>query len=178
MGGSKKPTAANKSAGGSKDAGKKGKKDKGTESSQKKAEIIVKVDGAQALRIVKGTKVITVQELARQLGVKISAANSFLKDAVSQGSVSVIGGHSGHYLYQDSAVVATAVAKAEAAAPTPGAAGSADTAAAATDAAAKPSTESAAPAADPAASTQTAAPSAEPATENVGHSQDPKAGLS
>ena len=174
MGGSKKPTAANKSAGGSKDAGKKGKKDKGTESSQKKAEIIVKVDGAQALRIVKGTKVITVQELARQLGVKISAANSFLKDAVSQGSVSVIGGHSGHYLYQDSAVVA----KAEATAPTPGAAGSADTAAAATDAAAKPSTESAAPAADPAASTQTAAPSAEPATENVGHSQDPKAGLS
>lgn len=164
MGGAKKPTAANKSTGGGKDAGKKGKKGKGSEPSQKKAEITVKVDGAQALKIVKSTKVITVQELARQLGVKISAANSFLKDAVSQGSISIIGGHSGHYLYQDSSVAAAA-----AAAPAPDATSNADAAAGAE---AKPSTGSATPSVDPAASAQTAAPRAESATEDVGRPQD------
>lgn len=104
MGGAKKPTAANKDkSSGSKDS-KKGKKDKGAvESGPKRAEIIVKVNGEQALKIVRGAKVITAQELARQLGVKISAANRFLKETVSNGDVSVIGGHSGHYLYQGAA---------------------------------------------------------------------------
>ena len=77
MAGAKKPNAAGK-------AGGKDSK-KGSESGQKKAEIVVKVDKGQALKIVKGSKVITVQELARQLGVKISAANAFLKEAVSNG---------------------------------------------------------------------------------------------
>ncbi len=103
MGGAKKPTAANKDrSSGSKDS-KKGKKDKAGESGPKRAEIIVRVDGEQALKIVRGAKVITAQELARQLGVKISAANRFLKETVSSGDVNVIGGHSGHYLYQGAA---------------------------------------------------------------------------
>ena len=104
MGGAKKPTAANKDkSSGSKDS-KKGKKDKGAgESGPKRAEIIVRVNDEQALKIVRGAKVITAQELARQLGVKISAANRFLKETVSKGDVNVIGGHSGHYLYQGAA---------------------------------------------------------------------------
>lgn len=108
MGGAKKPTAASrdKSSSATKDS-KKSKKDKGAESGPKRAEILVKVNGNQALKIVKGSKVITVQELARQLGVKISAANTFLKGAISDGTVSVVGGYSGHYLYQD-AIVANA----------------------------------------------------------------------
>ena len=108
MGGAKKPTAASrdKSSSASKDS-KKSKKDKGVESGPKRAEISVRVNGNQALKIIKDSKVITVQELARQLGVKISAANTFLKGAISDGTVSVVGGYSGHYLYQD-AVAANA----------------------------------------------------------------------
>ena len=63
-----------------KDAGKKGKKDKAEGGSgAPKAEIIVTLSEEQAMKAIKGSKVITVQELARQTGVKISAANAFLK---------------------------------------------------------------------------------------------------
>ncbi len=101
MGGAKKPTAASKDKSSSAKVSKKGKKDAGQESGPKKAEIVVKVNGEQALKIVKNSKVITAQDLARHLGVKISATNKFLKNALSEGTVSVIGGYSGHYLYQD-----------------------------------------------------------------------------
>ncbi len=99
MGGAKKPTMASrdKSSGG-RDA-KKSKK--GSESATpKRAEIVVKVNDVHALKIVRSAKVITVQELARQLGVKISAANKFLRDAVSNGDARRVGGYAGHYLYQ------------------------------------------------------------------------------
>ena len=100
MGGAKKPTAANKdkSAGGNKDS-KKGKKDKG-ESGPKKAEITVMVNEQQAMKIIQNSKVITVQDLARQIGVKISAANAFLKNSAEKGTVKRVGGYSGHHLYQ------------------------------------------------------------------------------
>ena len=105
MGGAKKPTAANKDKSStSTKATKKGKKDAGQESGPKKAEIVVKVNGEQALKIVKNTKVITAQDLARHLGVKISATNKFLKNALSEGTVNIIGGYSGHYLYQDAEI--------------------------------------------------------------------------
>ena len=99
MGGAKKPTAAktDKPAG-SKDS-KKGKKDKG-EGGPKKAEITVMVNEQQAMKIIQGAKVITVQDLARQTGVKISAANRFLKESAEKGTVKRVGGYSGHHLYQ------------------------------------------------------------------------------
>ena len=100
MGGAKKPTAANKdkSASSNKDS-KKGKKDKG-ESGPKKAEITVIVNEQQAMKIIQNSKVITVQDLARQTGVKISAANAFLKNSAEKGTVKRVGGYSGHHLYQ------------------------------------------------------------------------------
>ncbi|MGH1522395.1 MAG: MarR family transcriptional regulator, partial [Nitrosopumilus sp.] len=58
----------------------KKKKDKG-ESGPKKAEITVMVNEQQAMKIIQNSKVITVQDLARQTGVKISAANAFLKNS-------------------------------------------------------------------------------------------------
>ena len=98
MGGAKKPTAGNKDkSGGSKDTKKK--KDKG-EGGPKKAEITVMVNEQQALKIIQNSKVLTVQDLARQTGVKISAANAFLKESTSKGVVKKVGGYSGHYLYQ------------------------------------------------------------------------------
>ena len=95
MAGSKKQSVSGKNRQG-RDAKKKDKSDSGP----KKAEITVMVKADQAMQIVQKAKVITVQDLARQLGVKISAANAFLKESVASGAVKRVGGYSGHYLYQ------------------------------------------------------------------------------
>ena len=97
MGGAKKPTPASKDKAASRGS-KKGKKDK--ETGPKKAEITVKINEEQSMRIIKNAKVITVQDLARQTGVKISAANAFLRSQAEKGTVNVVGGYSGHWLYQ------------------------------------------------------------------------------
>jgi small subunit ribosomal protein S25e len=52
------------------------------------------------MKIIQNSKVVTVQDLARQTGVKISAANAFLKESAIKGTVKKVGGYSGHYLYQ------------------------------------------------------------------------------
>ena len=102
MGGAKKksPAQQEKSQSSTKESGKKGKKkDKGEGESQK-AEISVILKEESAMKVIKGAKVITVQELARQTGVKISAANAFLRKSVQQGTIKKVGGHSGHHIYQ------------------------------------------------------------------------------
>ena len=78
---------------------RKSKKDKG-ESGVRKAEITVILNEQQAMKIIQNSKVITVQDLARQSGVKISAANAFLKQSTVKGIVKKVGGYSGHHLYQ------------------------------------------------------------------------------
>ena len=99
MGGAKKVTAAKTDKAANTKDSKKGKKDKG-EGGPKKAEITVMVSEQQAMKIIQNSKVITVQDLARQTGVKISAANAFLKKSAEQGTVKRVGGYSGHHLYQ------------------------------------------------------------------------------
>ncbi len=99
MGGAKKPTAAKKDKPASTKDSKKGKKDKG-EGGPRKAEIVVMVNEQQAMKIIQNSKVLTVQDLARQTGVKISAANAFLRESASKGTVKRVGGYSGHHLYQ------------------------------------------------------------------------------
>ena len=91
MAGTNKPS-------GSKDS-KKSKKDK-VEGGIKKAEITVMLDEQKAMKVIKNSKVVTVQDLARQTGVKISAANAFLKQSTIKGTVKKVGGYSGHHLYQ------------------------------------------------------------------------------
>ena len=98
MAGGKKPTGGKQDKSGAKES-KKGKKDKG-ESGPKKAEITVIVNEQQAMKIIQNSKVITVQDLARQTGVKISAANAFLRESATKGIVKRVGGYSGHHLYQ------------------------------------------------------------------------------
>ena len=99
MGGSKKksPAQQEKSQKDEKKASKKGKKE---ESGSAKAEITVILTDDQASKVLKSSKVVTVQELARQTGVKISAANVYLKKLLESGAVKKIGGHSGHHIYQ------------------------------------------------------------------------------
>lgn len=70
------------------------------ESGPPRAEIPVYLDDAQAERAVKGAKVITAQELARQAGVKVSAANAYLRKAAADGKLVPAGGYSGHRLYR------------------------------------------------------------------------------
>ncbi len=101
MAGTKKVNPATQkktSPSGQKDS-KKGKKDKG-ESGPKKAEVTVILNEQEATKIVQHAKVITVHDLARQTGVKVSAANVFLKDALKKGIIEKVGGFSGHYIYQ------------------------------------------------------------------------------
>jgi len=98
MGGSKKPTAAKKDKPANAKNSKK-KKDKG-EGGPRKAEITVMVNEQQAMKIIQNSKVVTIQDLARQTGVKISAANAFLIESAKKGIVKRVGGYSGHHLYQ------------------------------------------------------------------------------
>lgn len=72
------------------------------ESGPPRAEITVRLDDAQAERTLKNAKVITAQELARQSGVKVSAANAYLKRALAEGKLVAAGGYSGHRLYKPS----------------------------------------------------------------------------
>jgi len=97
MGGGKKPTAAKKDKSVNTKDSKKGKKG---ESGPRKAEIVVLVNEQQAMKIIQNSKVITVQDLARQTGIKISTANAFLRESVTKGTVKRVGGYSGHHLYQ------------------------------------------------------------------------------
>jgi len=104
MGGSKNKSPAQKQKSqdktdSKKDGGKKGKKDSGSKKPSK-SKITVTLNEAEAMKIIGHAKVVTVQDLARQTGVKISAANEFLKKSLEKGIVKRIGGHSGHHIYQ------------------------------------------------------------------------------
>jgi small subunit ribosomal protein S25e len=105
MGGSKKASAAQMEKRQDTDKskeqpGKKDKKDKKGEKTERKAEITVIVNEDQALKLISSNKYLTAQELARQTGVKISAANACLVNLVKKGSLKRTGGFSGHWIYQ------------------------------------------------------------------------------
>jgi len=107
MGGSKNKSPAQKEKSQKQDDGKKSGKKKGKKGEKSneggKAEISVIVNETQAMNFIKNSKAITVHELARQTGVKVSAANAFLKKLLQNGTLKVIGGYSGHHIYQPSA---------------------------------------------------------------------------
>lgn len=110
MGGSKKKSPSQQEKSQTDDSSKKSdvkhkgkKKEKSAEGSSK-AEITVIVNEEQAMKYIKSAKVITIQELARQTGVKISAANAFLKKLAKEGIVKRVGGYSGHHIYQSMSV--------------------------------------------------------------------------
>ena len=95
MGSKNKSVSSSEKSQSGKDKTKKDKK----EYSDKK-EVAVFINEENANKIIKSSKVITIQDLARQANVKISTANAFLKKALEQGIVKKVGGFSGHYIYQ------------------------------------------------------------------------------
>ena len=101
MGGSKKqsPAQMDKSQSDEK-KDSKSKKDKKGEKTEKKAEITVILNDEQALKLLKSNNYITVQDLSRQTGVKVSAANTCLVSLLKKGTVKRSGGFSGHWIYQ------------------------------------------------------------------------------
>ena len=99
MGGTKKVSPAKQEKAQSSKDSKKGKKDKG-EGGPAKAEITVILNEEQASKIIQKSKLVTAHDLARQTGVKISAANAFLRESTKKGTIKRVGGYSGHYIYQ------------------------------------------------------------------------------
>ncbi len=103
MGGSKNRSPAQKEKLQKSEAEKKGgtkKKGKDKSKGAPKSEISVIVNEPQAMKFIKSSKVVTVQELSRQTGVKISAANAFMLKLLQKGDVKRVGGYSGHHIYQ------------------------------------------------------------------------------
>lgn len=76
------------------------KKEDSKKSSGSKQRLSVAIEEAAGRRALQNMKAITVQALARTLGVKISVANSFLRSMETRGLVKVAGGYSGHRIYQ------------------------------------------------------------------------------
>tara|TARA_B100000378_G_C17885272_1_gene357103 strand:+ start:40 stop:357 length:318 start_codon:yes stop_codon:yes gene_type:complete len=100
MGGSKNKSPAQKEK--SQKPDKESKKSKKSEKSgiTSKAKLSVIIDEDKAVKYIKESKVITVQDLARYTDVKISIANSFLLKSLKQGTIKRVGGFSGHHVYQ------------------------------------------------------------------------------
>ena len=99
MGGSKNKSPAQKDKSQNKDAGQK-KSKKSEKSNVTKTTTSVIIDESKAIKYINTAKIITVQDLARQTEVKISAANSYLQKLLKDGAVERIGGFSGHHLYK------------------------------------------------------------------------------
>ena len=98
MGGSKNKSPAQKDKSQSKGADQK--KSKKSEKGNVTKTTSVIIDESKAIKYINAAKIITVQDLARQTEVKISAPNSYLQKLLKDGAVERIGGFSGHHLYK------------------------------------------------------------------------------
>jgi small subunit ribosomal protein S25e len=67
---------------------------------QQKQKLVVAIEEPQGIKVIQGMKAITIQGVARNMGVKISVANSFIKSLEARGVVKAEGGYSGHRVYQ------------------------------------------------------------------------------
>ncbi len=103
-GGKKKPLGSNKGSGTSNSAeAKQAKKEEAKKPAgkiQQKQKLSVLIEESQGRKAIQDMKAITIQALARVVGVKISVANSYLRSLEGKGIVSSVGGYSGHRVYQ------------------------------------------------------------------------------
>lgn len=67
---------------------------------QQKQRLAVVVEEPAGMKAIQGMKSITAQSFARNVGVKISVATSFIKSLEQKGVVKSVGGYSGHRVYQ------------------------------------------------------------------------------
>ena len=76
------------------------KKEDSKKSIGSKQKLSVAIEETAGRKALQNMKAITAQALARNLGVKISVANSFIRSMETKGSVKLAGGYSGHRIYQ------------------------------------------------------------------------------
>jgi small subunit ribosomal protein S25e len=76
------------------------KKEDSKKSSGGRQKLSVAIEETAGRKALQNMKAITVQAFARNLGVKISVANSFIRTMETRGSVKLAGGYSGHRIYQ------------------------------------------------------------------------------
>jgi small subunit ribosomal protein S25e len=103
MGGNKKKPAASSDKGPVAGPGgeiKPAAEEKKKAKPQQKQKLAVVVEEAQGMKAIQSMKAITIQAFARNAGVKISIANSFIKALESKGTVRCVGGYSGHKVYE------------------------------------------------------------------------------
>jgi small subunit ribosomal protein S25e len=67
---------------------------------QQRQKLVVAIEEPQGMKVIQGMKAITTQGVARNMGVKISVANAFIKSLEAKGVVRTEGGYSGHRVYQ------------------------------------------------------------------------------
>jgi small subunit ribosomal protein S25e len=78
---------------------KKGKKEK-EKTIPEKEKVSVFLSDDIGLRAINNMKAIMASELARNTGVKISVANTFIRSLESKGKIEFVGGYSGHKVYR------------------------------------------------------------------------------
>jgi small subunit ribosomal protein S25e len=71
----------------------KGKKEEKTKGS-------ISIDKRQVVGMLPTLKAITPQSVARSTGVRVSIANSLLKELEHEGIIKRFGGYNGHYVYR------------------------------------------------------------------------------
>ncbi len=74
--------------------------DKKAAKPQQKQKLSVLVEEPVGMKAIQGMRAITPQALARNIGVKISVANTFIRSLEQKGVVKSVGGYSGHRIYQ------------------------------------------------------------------------------
>jgi len=102
MGGAKKKSlgSSEKTSKDNQSAEEKAKKGEKKVPIKQKQKSLMVIEESQGLKTLKNMKPITCQALARQMAVKISVANSFLRSLETKGVVKTIGGYSGHRIYE------------------------------------------------------------------------------
>ena len=66
---------------------------------QQKQKLAVTIEESQGMKAVQSMKAITTQAVARNIGVKVSVANAFIKSLEAKGIVEIEGVYSGHHVY-------------------------------------------------------------------------------
>ena len=67
---------------------------------QQKQKLVVAIEEPQGMKVIQGMRAITTQSVARNMGVKVSIANAFIKSLEAKGVIKAEGGYSGHRVYQ------------------------------------------------------------------------------
>ena len=102
MGANKKrsSTSSEKTASAGVGEKKERKEDRAEDRGTQKQKLAVFVEESQGRKTLQSMKAITAQGFAKASGVKISAANSFIKSLELKGVLTSIGGYSGHRVYK------------------------------------------------------------------------------